>query len=37
MAVVGLYGLRTASSTELAKLESIHCASCLPFEEAGEG
>ena len=37
MAVVGVYGLRTASLTELAKLENTHCASCLPFVEAAEG
>lgn len=37
MAVVVAYGLRTASSTELAKPENTHCASCLPFGEAAEG
>lgn len=37
MAVVGVYGLQIADLTELAKLENIHCASCLPFGEAAEG
>ena len=37
MRVVGVYGLPTASLTELVKLENTQCASYLAFVEAAEG